>query len=575
MNEGTSGSSRSGVVAPTGGRAWSARLAAPRSPLARRLLWGGGAAPFPLLAEAAADRHGPVPLWLDTPFDLAPQLGTTLDYAVFADLAARAAGVLAAAGIRVGDVVAILKQPNVDVVALALAAARLGAVPALVAPDFSPDVTRTLLARLQPALTITDRATLAACAGALDPRARASDPGAPGAVHVVDAPDAGSLDLPSLDDVTIPPVRPRGSDELLAITHTSGTTGTPKLIGHTTDSLAGQSAVQVLGGRLLLGRRDVVATCLTSAHARTLSGLATMAAVGAPHLALVNPDPASAGPLLARHRPTLVETFPNVFLRWEQLAHDPAGPLRNVRIFLSTFDAAHPRAIRTMLAASHRRFPIYAQAYAQSELGAIALSFRSRRTVENDARDVGLPALAFSRVRVHDPTTGRRLPPGMTGILRVRSPGLFGGYVGQPELTATQQQDGWWDTGDMGSRSRIGRIRLAGRVVDAVDGQPEYLAWEDVLLDRLPELTELVLLDGRGGNPQPVLCTREDAPLDQERWTRATCDLPDLLAPQQLPWSALPTTATWKVRRHALRELLGLHASARPPSRPLHATPLP
>lgn len=247
-----------------------------------------------------------------------------------------------------------------------------------------------------------------------------------------------------------------------------------------------------------------------------------MAAVGASHLALVNPDPASAGPLLARRRPTLVETFPNVFLRWEQLADDPAGPLHNVRIFLSTFDAAHPRAIRTMLAASHRRFPIYAQAYAQSELGAIALSFRSQRTVESDARDVGLPALALSRVRVHDPASGRRLPPGRTGVLRVRSPGLFGGYVGQPELTARQQQGGWWDTGDMGSRSRTGRVRLAGRVVDAVDGQPDYLAWEDVLLDRLPELTELVLLDGDGGHPQPVLCTREDAPLDQERWLRDT-----------------------------------------------------
>lgn len=263
-----SGTSRARVVAPASGRAWSARVAAPRSPLARRLLWGGGAAPFPLLAEAAADRHGPVPLWLDTPFDLAPELGTELDYAVFADLATRAAGVLAAAGVRRGDVVAILKQPNVDVVALALASARLGAVPALVAPDFSVDVTRTLLARLQPALTITDSATLAALAGVLVPRAHPSAAGVPGAVHVVDAPGAGSLDLPSLDDVAIPPVRPRRGEELLAITHTSGTTGTPKLIGHTAGSLAGQSAVQVLGGRLLLGRRDVVATCLTSAHAR-------------------------------------------------------------------------------------------------------------------------------------------------------------------------------------------------------------------------------------------------------------------------------------------------------------------
>lgn len=547
-----------GVVAATArtnpARSLSARLLAPTSPVVRRALWGGGAGPFALLAEAGAERHGRVPLWLDTPLDLAPELGTELDYGVFAALAGRTAGMLAAVGARPGDVVAILKQPNVDVVALALAAARIGAVPALIAPSFDATTTRVLLARLRPTVTVTDLATAAALPLVLLPNASA--PALAGRVVVVDAPDFGPLPMPRLADLDAPAPRPRRDDELLAVTHTSGTTGVPKLIAHTGHSLAGQSGVQVVGGRILLTRRDVIATCLTSAHARTLSGLATMAAVGAPHLAMVDPDPASAGPLLSRYQPSLIETFPNVFLRWEPLADDPGGPFSNVRIFLSTFDAAHPRTIRTMLGASRRRVPLYAQAYAQSELGAIALSFRTRRTRQYDARVVGLPALALARVRVVDLQTGRRLPAGRAGALHVRSPGLFAGYVDEPELTRTQCKNGWWNTGDVGSMSRAGLLRLAGRAVDDIPGRPDYLAWEDVLLDRLPELTELVFVSGPTGTPQAAVCTRDDRPLLPSRWQAATADLAELAPPVHMRWEDLPTTATWKVRRSELRELL-------------------
>ena len=547
------------LVVPATGRTVAAHVVAPASPALRRVLWGGGAAPFALLAEAGTERHGRVPLWLDTPLAIAPTLGTALDYGVFAALAGRTAGMLSAVGVRKGHVVAILKQSNVDVLALALAAARIGAVPALIAPSFDSATTGVLLARLRPAVTVTDAATAAALPELLMPNAASG--GIAGRVVVVDAPEFGSIPMPSPDEMDPPAPRPRRSDELLAVTHTSGTTGVPKLIAHTGHSLAGQSAVQVVGGRILLSHRDVIATCLTSAHARTLSGLATMAAVGAPHLAMVNPDPASAAPLLSRHRPSLIETFPNVFLRWEPLADDPATPFSNVRIFLSTFDAAHPRTIRTMLHASRRRLPLYAQAYAQSELGAISLSFRTRRTRERDARDVGLPALALARVRVVDRDTGRRLPAGQTGALHVRSPGLFAGYLDEPELTVAQRRGHWWDTGDVGSKSRSGLIRLAGRAVDDVPGQPDYLAWEDILLDRLPELTELVIVSNSDGTPQAVACTRGDQPVDPARWQAATADLPTLPPPVRMRWEDLPTTATWKVRRPALRELL---AAGRP-----------
>lgn len=276
---------------------------------------------------------------------------------------------------------------------------------------------------------------------------------------------------------------------------------------------------------------------------------------------MVDPEPKRAARLFARHRPSLIETFPNVFLRWEELAEHPDHPLANVRVFLSTFDAAHPRTIRRLLSASRRRFPVYAQAYAQSELGAIAIGFRTRgRTASprGDARDVGRPALALTRVRLVDPATGQRVRrPGVPGSIQVRSPGQFAGYLGEPERTEAQRHAGWWDTGDIGSRTRGRRLRLAGRAVDAVPGVDNPLAVEDLLLNRLPELTELVLIRLPGEqHAVPVVCTHGDVPLDLGRWQAATAGLPVLAQPRQLSWERLPTTATWKVRRPALVQLL-------------------
>lgn len=517
---------------------------------ATRRLWGAGVAPLGLLAQAVAEAHGPLTLWTDRPLSIARELGCELHWEHVARLVDDAAGWLHAAGVRRGDTVAVVKAHNIDVLALAQAAARLGAVPALIAPEFDPATIAELLTRLGCPVTLADRTAIT--------RHRLGELAGLRQLICVDGTANGALPLEQLRGTAAPPPRCRTGDELVAITHTSGTTGLPKLIGHTGDSLAGQAAVQVLGGRLLLRSHDIVATCLTTAHARTLSGPFTIAAVGAPQLTMVDPDPAAAATLLARYRPTLLETFPNVFAHWEQLADHPDRPLANVRIFLSTFDAAHPRTIRTLLAASRRKLPIYAQAYAQSELGAITVGFRTRRRAATaDVRDVGWPAMALTRLRLVDPATGRPVRrPGVPGRIHARGPGLFAGYLGEPQRTSDKRYDGWWDTGDIGSRTPTGQLRLAGRAVDDVPGLPDYLAMEDRLLDRLAELTELVLTALPDLTIVPVVCTRRDAPLDPARWAAATADLPTLAWPRHFRWDELPTTATWKVRRPALRQLL-------------------
>lgn len=58
---------------------------------------------------------------------------------------------------------------------------------------------------------------------------------------------------------------------------------------------------------------------------------------------------------------------------------------------------------------------------------------------------------------------GERLPPGRTGEVRVRSPALIFGYLGDPEATRRAFRDGWFHPGDLGEFTEDGFLVFQGR----------------------------------------------------------------------------------------------------------------
>jgi len=78
---------------------------------------------------------------------------------------------------------------------------------------------------------------------------------------------------------------------------------------------------------------------------------------------------------------------------------------------------------------------------------------------------VGRPLPGFAiEVRGRD---GRALPEGRIGVVHVRGPSLFRGYLGRPEATARALVDGWLDTGDLGALVG-GELVLTGRTKDVL-----------------------------------------------------------------------------------------------------------
>ncbi|GGJ96801.1 putative fatty-acid-CoA ligase FadD [Streptomyces camponoticapitis] len=498
---------------------------------------------------------------LDRPFDIAPDAGTTYGAASLAEQVVEVSNWLYAAGLRHGDRLAVVKDNHFDMVLIAAGAARIGALPVMMAPVQDLDAVRTMIARADPTV-------LVAGAGVLERAAAAGvAPAGPGVRLVVigeprEGPPPGAVTLDDLRGAADAPVRVRGDHEPMIVTHTSGTTGVPKLVMHSPYTALGALPYRLESSRIPLltsGRGDVVASAISFCHMRGLSWTRSQFAL-APRAMVVISDPGleSTARVLAKHRPTSLEALPNVFQRWEELADGQPELFFQVRRFISTFDAVHPRTVRTFLGLSRARFPVWAWGLGQSEIAGISANLftrgtvRGARTTRDDVTNVGWPTLV--RVKVVDPDTGRRLPRGEPGLLMVNTRTRCLDYLGESDRHRMKTEGDWWNTGDLGERTAFGRVRLVDREVDMIPGM-SCIEAESTLLDRLERAQEVVVLGVPDGLPVPVLCMRDDR-LDPGEWKRATEGLPDFGEPRLVPWEDVPRTATWKVRRVQLREQL-------------------
>ncbi|MBE9373702.1 acyl--CoA ligase [Saccharopolyspora sp. HNM0983] len=510
-----------------------------------------------LFDECAERGRGPT-VYLDRPFDLAPGAGTRYDPAELAALVQQAAGWLAAAGAGPGQRVAIVKDNHWDYDLLACAAVRVGAVPAQLSAHLAPGSLEVLLKRLDPAVLVTTSALLTTAGeSGVDLSSFA------GTTVSLDGPATGAIGLHEVLGRSAPAPHRRDPDAPLIINHTSGTTGAPKLVVHSTRTLV-RGLARFESRRLpLIGVRgdDVVANASAYPHGRTFCWTAVVLSM-APHevLILSDHDPDRADPLLRAHPPTIVEALPSTFVRFQPLARQLDNPFRRTRLFISTYDAMHPPTIRTFLDASTRRFPVWMQGWGQTETGPLTFRFHTRgslaadRGVRPTTRDLGRPVPGKTRLRVVDPETFEPVRGGRPGLVLARTGACCQDYVGETERWQRKRSAGWWNTGDIAVRTRTGRVLLLDR---EVDHGPELscLQTEDLLEDRLGEAQECVVLARPGADPLPVVVTA-DGHLPRASWRAAARGLPSMAAPIALTWAEVPRTGTGKVRRHALLEQL-------------------
>ncbi len=286
-------------------------------------------------------------------------------------------------------------------------------------------------------------------------------------------------------------------DDICEIIFTSGTTGTPKGVQLTHSQLMRSYwAWSGIGG---LGQGDNYLVITPFSHGFGLNaGVIASALRGMCMVLLDIFEPARALELIRRHRVNVMGGPPNLFARLMDLPGVAENPPDSLRVaFLGAASV-----------------PVEILRRAGSVLGI-------RRVINAYGL---MEACVVSMTRADDPqgvistTTGRALPdvevrivddagadvaPGQAGEILVRGYGIMKGYWQDAAQTrASLSEDGWFHTGDIGTRDTAGNISIVDRKKDMFicSGFNAYPAEIEDLLLRMGGLSAVSVV----GVPDPV-----------------------------------------------------------------------
>jgi fatty-acyl-CoA synthase len=475
--------------------------------------------------------------------------GATLTYAAFAArIVATARALKSQLGIGRGDRVAILSLNHPDYLALLYACARLGAM--LVPLNWR-------LAVAEQVFILTDASV----------KALVVEQG----FSAVIAPLKELLPEARIVGLDFTPERGASFDALLAagsgdgrnphvdlsapllIVYTSGTTGRPKGAVLRQEALVWNAVMSQHAHDMTAA--DHIFTALPLFHVGGMN-IQTTPALQLGATVTLHPrfTPDATLEALASDKPTLAVLVPATIQAVIDHPRWAATDLSSLRA-LATGSTQVPQAL--VDAFTVRGVPVI-QVYGSTETCPVAVYTR----VNGDQRagSTGLPGLVCEARVVND--AGDEVAPGVAGEVVVRGPNVFFEYWGNAAATAETLREGWYHSGDIGTRDADGHFFIHDRKKNMIisGGENIYPAEVERVLVAHPDVAEGAVI----GRPDPKW---QEVPVAYVvRRPNAACDARTLeayllgqLARFKVPREyvfvdALPRNAMGKVQHFVLRE---------------------
>ena len=386
--------------------------------------------------------------------------GTVIDRS-FAELSAhatRAAAVLAAAGVKRGDTVLILLSREIEWWELMLGCLRLGAIA-------SPGTIQLTPKDIAYRRAAADAACIVAGA---DVAARADDALAGDTIARIHigGPRPGWIDYAASKAAVAPldEIADTAFGDAALCYFTSGTTGQPKMTIHG----AGYAMAHEITGRfwLDLGPDDLHWNMSDTGWAKAAwSSLFAPWLMGAAIFVNHAPgfDPSGAMDLLQRYPITTLCAPPTAYRMFVRA--DLAGrKFPNLHHCVSAGEPLNPEVIELWKAATG--LDIH-DGYGQTET--VLLCCNRAGAARQGAMGLPAPGIALSVID----EDGNVLPPDQEGdialrVAETRPPGLFLGYRGDPDRTASVFRHGWYLTGDRATVDADGYFWFVGRADDVI-----------------------------------------------------------------------------------------------------------
>jgi cyclohexanecarboxylate-CoA ligase len=347
-----------------------------------------------------------------------------------------------------------------------------------------------------------------------------------------------------------------GPDDMVVVMFTSGTTGEPKGVIHTSNSLVG--CTKALTQRFGLHDNEVLLVASPVAHMTGYAAVVLLSIYLGGTMVLQDVwEPKHGLSLMVREGVTYTAA---------------STPFLNDICDVVAAGAPRPASLRSFLCAGATIPPVLIERAAR-EVGIHACSLwgmteslastltEPSRAAEKSPTTDGRP-LEGMEVRIVD-FEGKPVPTGQSGRLLVRGCQMFTGYYKRPELQTFDAQ-GWFDSGDLAYMDDEGYIRISGRVKDVLIRGGENVPVVEIenLLYKHPAVAAVAVVgypDARLGErgcafivPKPGNTIN----LAAMQAYLAECKMTKQFWPERVELVAdLPRTASGKIQKFKLKEV--------------------
>ncbi|MDO8878946.1 MAG: AMP-binding protein [Pseudolabrys sp.] len=349
-----------------------------------------------------------------------------------------------------------------------------------------------------------------------------------------------------------------GPDDVIEILYTSGTTGEPKGVMHTSNTII--SNLDPYAERLGLGKDDVVLMASPMAHQTGfMYGLMMPISLNCTGVLQDVWVPDKAAEIIESEGVTFTMASTPFLTDLTNIAEKKPAAFKSLKIFVAA-GAPIPRALARR-ASEHLGAKIVS-AWGMTENGAVTVTRPEdppEKVFETDG--VCLRGMETRVIGGDD----RPVAPGQEGRLQVRGCSNFVGYLKRPQWNATDE-DGWFETGDLARMDSEGYVRITGRAKDIIIRGGENIPVVEIegLVYQHPSVAEVAIV----GMPDERMGERACAFVVAKPNSSGALSLDDIsnfllgrnisktYLPERLEVVAeLPKTPSGKVQKFRLREI--------------------
>ncbi|MGV0872143.1 fatty-acid--CoA ligase FadD8 [Mycolicibacterium sp. XJ879] len=349
-------------------------------------------------------------------------------------------------------------------------------------------------------------------------------------------------------------------DHIGGMAYTGGTTGKPKGVMGTVQSITAMTTIQLAEWEWPENPKFLMCTPLS--HAGAAFFVPTIVK-GGEMVVLSKFDPAEVLRVIEEQRITATMLVPSMIYALMDHPDSHTRDLSSLETVYYGASAMNP----VRLAEAIRRFgPIFAQYYGQSEAPMVITYLAKGDHDEKRLTSCGRPTL-FARVALLD-SEGNPVPQGEVGEICVSGPLVSGGYWNRPDETSKTFHDGWMHTGDLAREDADGFYYIVDRTKDMIvtGGFNVFPREVEDVVAEYPSVAQVCVIgtpDEKWGEAvTAVVVLRPDADRSDEAVARMTSEIQaavkerkgSVQSPKQvIVVDSVPVTALGKPDKKAVR----------------------